>query len=69
MDIREFLKANQMRLSTFAQQAGLKQSYASLIKNGRRRPSPNLALRIQEATDGAVTVMELLFPKNTNGGR
>lgn len=33
-----------------------------LYNDQKRKPSPVLALRIQEATGGAVTVMELLFP-------
>jgi len=37
--------------------------HMSDILRGRRRPSPDLALRISEATGGAVTVMELLFPE------
>jgi DNA-binding transcriptional regulator YdaS (Cro superfamily) len=69
MNLRDFLTANQMRLSTFATKAGLKQSYASLIKNGHKRPSPGVALRIEEATGGAVTRMELLYPEQTNGSQ
>ena len=37
-------------------------SYITHINKGNRRPSPELALKIQQATNGAVTVMELLYP-------
>jgi len=30
---------------------------------------PDLALRIEEATGGAVSRMDLLYPEHTNGGR
>lgn len=36
--------------------------YLNAVLRGRSRPSPDLALRIQEATGGAITVMELLYP-------
>lgn len=36
--------------------------YLNAILRGRARPSPDLALRIEEATEGAVTRMELLYP-------
>jgi transcriptional regulator with XRE-family HTH domain len=39
-------------------------TYINAILCGRRRPSPDLALRIQEATGGVYTVMDLLYPKN-----
>lgn len=46
----------------FARKLGIHHVYFNAIKNHRRKPSPPLALRIQQATGGAVTVMELLFP-------
>ena len=67
MNLKEYLKTNQMKLSIFAQKAGLKQPYASLIKNGHKRPSPDVALRIEEATGGVVSRMELLYPESQHG--
>ena len=46
---------------------GVHQSLITHINKGRRKPSPPLALRIQEATGGAVTVMELLYPEKGQG--
>lgn len=45
---------------------GIHNVYFNAIVNNRRTPSKNLALRIQEATGGSVTVMELLFPDADN---
>jgi len=45
-----------------AEQLGIHHVYMNALVNNRRRPSPRLALRISEATGGAVSVMELLFP-------
>ena len=45
----------------FAKKLKITPVYLSTIAN-KHRPSPDLALRIQEATNGEVTVMELLFP-------
>lgn len=51
---------NQKRL---ALAIGTHPVYLNAILRGRRRPSPDLALRIEEATGGAVTRMELLYPE------
>lgn len=45
-----------------ADRIGIHHVYMNALVNNRRRPSPRLALRISEATGGAVSVMELLFP-------
>jgi len=47
----------------FAAIIGIHHVYFNAIKNNRRKPSPSLALRIEQATGGAVTLRELLFPK------
>jgi transcriptional regulator with XRE-family HTH domain len=62
MRLSEYLSKNKIKLNRFAEDAGLKQPYASLIKNGHKRPSPDVALRIEQATNGEVTVLELLYP-------
>jgi transcriptional regulator with XRE-family HTH domain len=62
MTLKEYLTENKIKLTDFASKVGIQQPYVSLIKNGHNRPSPDVALRIEQATGGAVTVMELLFP-------
>lgn len=63
MELRDYLTTENIGVSEFAKKARMKQPYISLISLKKRVPSPDMALRIQEATGGAVTVMELLFPE------
>jgi len=37
-------------------------SYVGHIEEGRRRPSPEMARMIEQATGGTVKVMDILFP-------
>jgi len=46
-----------------AKNLGIHQVYLSSVFNGHRRPSPDLARRIEQATGGQVTRMELLYPE------
>ena len=46
----------------FAGLIGTTKNYVNLLACGSRRPSPELALKIEKATDGKVTVLELLLP-------
>jgi DNA-binding transcriptional regulator YdaS (Cro superfamily) len=63
MTLKEYLEKKKIGISKFAQIAGLKQPYASLLVNQKRRPSPEMALRIEQATNGKVTTRELLYPE------
>jgi len=62
MKLEEYLKNNRITTSEFSAIALCGQPMVSLLCNGRRRPSPSLALRIEQATGGQVTRDELLFP-------
>jgi len=46
-----------------ARRANLSQSYVWQIAHGDRIPSPKVARRIERATGGLVSVMELSFPE------
>ena len=46
-----------------AKTVGVHYIHLNAVLRGRVRPSPSLALRIEEATDGQVTRMELLYPE------
>lgn len=63
MRIIDALKSHQKNQLEFAREIGIHHVYLNSIIKGRRRPSPDLALRIEEATGGAVTRMELLYPE------
>ena len=41
---------------------GCHASYVGHIEEGRRRPSPEMARMIEQATGGEVKVMDILFP-------
>lgn len=43
--------------------------HLNAVLRGRVRPSPQLALRIEEATGGAVSRMDLLYPEQKTGGQ
>jgi transcriptional regulator with XRE-family HTH domain len=43
-------------------------SYISHIRAGRRNPSPKLSLRIEEISDGLVSIRESLFPNQGGQG-
>lgn len=64
MDLKKFLTTNSIDMTSFAAMVGCKQPHVSLVCAGHRRPSPRLALKIERATHGHVTVMELLYPDN-----
>jgi DNA-binding transcriptional regulator YdaS (Cro superfamily) len=61
MDLKTYIKKNRVRQKKLAEETGCRQAMISQIKSGKRRPSPELALRISRATGGQVSVMELLF--------
>jgi DNA-binding transcriptional regulator YdaS (Cro superfamily) len=67
MDLKQYLKGKDR--NNFATQLGTTKNYINLLVCRARRPSPDLALRIEEATGGAVSRMDLLYPEQTSGGR
>jgi len=64
MKIEEFLEKENMSIAKFALNIGVHYTHILRIVNGQRRPSPELALKIEQATDGQVTRLELLYPEN-----
>lgn len=62
MELKQYLKNENIKVTDFAKKMGCVQSYISLICNKDRRPSPEFAKKIERGTNGKVTVMELLFP-------
>jgi len=60
MELKRYLKNKNRR--RFAAQIGTSYGYLRLLLSCVRRPSPDLAARISAATNGEVTIEELLFP-------
>lgn len=59
MQLKDF---NRKQLERIAEKANTTVEYLLQIKYGKRRPSPDLALKIEEATNGAIDRMQLLYP-------
>jgi len=64
-----YLEKNNLSPTQFAKLNGLKQPTIWRIINLKYKPNPQTAQKIQQATGGAVTVMELLFPEANDKGR
>jgi len=69
MKLVDFLKKERLRAIDFAKVIGCHQSHVSLIVHGRRRPSPELALRIEQATGGLVRKEDLLWPSQSQSSQ
>jgi len=69
MNLSEWQKNTGVSNGDLSKILGVHFSYITHLNANRRRPSPELALKIQQATGGQVTVMELLFPNQTNPTR
>ena len=63
MKLSQYLLENNITLADFAAQVACTDSMLSYINSGKRRPSPDLAMRIETATSGLVGRDELLFPE------
>jgi len=61
MTLRDYLHFKKITLNEFAKKVGFNRSYLSLIKTGKLKPSMKLARMIEQATDGEVTVLELVL--------
>jgi len=60
MKLNKYLKGKDR--VKFAAAIGTTKNYVSLLACGSRRPSPELAQKIEKATNGEVTFLELLHP-------
>ena len=63
MKLSQFLSQINYTLAEFAPEVNCSVSMLSHINSGRRRPSPDLALRIERMSGQLVTRDELLFPE------
>lgn len=70
MSLRTYLKDNKISQRKFSVSLGIHYMHLNNILRSERKPSAALALRIEQATGGAVSRMELLYPKKkeTAGG-
>jgi plasmid maintenance system antidote protein VapI len=62
MNLKQYLQTSDTKRKDFCSSLGIHYQHLNNILRGKRNPSADLALRIEEATGGAVTRMELLYP-------
>ncbi len=58
MDLAQYLNSSKQRASELAAAVGCETSTITRILRGERRPSINLAARIERATGGKVTIRD-----------
>lgn len=63
MTLKEYLQENGQSLTAFGMEHGISVPMLSMILSGDRRPSPEMAERIENATSGKVSRIDLLYPK------
>ena len=64
MKLIAYMDAARVREEDFAAKIGASQSYVNRRKNGHVWPSSEMARRIMDATDGAVTPNDFLSPSD-----
>jgi len=66
MNLKSWQRKNKITNTQLARLVGIDQSSICHYHAGRRRPSPEVALRIEEVTEGEVSLREILFPNLNN---
>ncbi|MEN8236160.1 MAG: helix-turn-helix domain-containing protein [Pseudomonadota bacterium] len=64
MNLREWLFRERKTVTELAKKIVVSRTHLNLVSTGKKRPSPDLAKKIEEATNGKVTRDELLFPED-----
>ena len=67
MELREYLFKHRKTQTEMAKQLGVSTNHLSQIVRNERRPSIELAIKIEKLTEGEVTKEELIFPNNGKG--
>jgi transcriptional regulator with XRE-family HTH domain len=62
MKLSDYIKDQKITQAKIGLAAGISKAHISQICRLGRRPSPDVAVRISQATNGAVTVLDLLYP-------
>ena len=59
MNIKEYRKLHNLNQSEFGRLLGVTGSYISMVESGKRKVSPEVALKIHRLSDGSVHFKEL----------
>jgi len=62
MKFKAYIEENQVNLKSLAEDLGVSHNYVTYLRDNKRRPSPQLALKIETITNGQVSRLELLYP-------
>ncbi len=62
MDLKTFFKKYPIKKVELAEKVGVSPSFMTYLSQGKKAPSAKIAARIEDATHGVVTRMELLYP-------
>jgi hypothetical protein len=62
MKLNDYLKMVKKKRSHFAKENGISAGYITKIIEYGAIPTPDMALKIEQATNGKVKKMELLYP-------
>jgi len=68
MKLIDYLKKNKITQQQFSKTVNVHKIYINKIINGDRHPGRKLAARIEKATGGKVSRMELLYPEESLKG-
>jgi DNA-binding XRE family transcriptional regulator len=60
MKLKNYLFINEITITAFAKTVGVHKTYMSQISSGKIVPSMKIARKIEDATDGNVTMLEIL---------
>ena len=63
MKLKKYLDRCSIKKSHFANIIGVSPAFITYIIQGKKRPSPEVAKKIEEVTHGVVNRMELLYPR------
>lgn len=64
MELRLYLKKNRLTVNEFCEKVNYSRTHVSAVINKRFRPSKKLAKLIEQATNGEVTMEEILESTN-----
>ena len=63
MRLSEYLKKHKLTQKDFAEKVGVARPQITRIISKKRNPSPHLMKKIEEATEGEVTMQDLFNPE------
>ena len=64
MNAQEFWKTHRQQVAAVCEEAGTKPSYFTLIRLGHSKCGPDLAARLEKASGGLMSRVELVWPED-----